>query len=244
MTNCFAVPHAERGEEVAIGKDFNRQMLALHTRANRNEIVVGWYATSDEGGEPLVDTSSLIQDFYTSECGAFTPIHLVCDTSLQNNELSIKAYQSTPVTVGGEPLATLFHELQLTLSPHDSERIVLDHMIRSSTELTTSTAETSKEEDDPSKDDLTQAMKGLQGLLEQVSSYVDGVVENGCSPDEEAKGRQIADALNTVPRIRNFDTLFHDSLQDLLMVTYLSNLTKTQLTIAEKLNATLSTDLK
>ena len=74
VTNCFAVPHAERDEEVAIGKDFNRQMLALHLRANRNETVVGWYATAFPGdGEQassncLANTSSLIHEFYTV-CG-------------------------------------------------------------------------------------------------------------------------------------------------------------------------------
>jgi hypothetical protein len=41
VTNCFAVPHAERGDEVAIGKDFNKTMLALHLRTNRKEVVVG-----------------------------------------------------------------------------------------------------------------------------------------------------------------------------------------------------------
>merc|ERR1719445_1697133 len=60
ITNAFAVPHAERGDEVAIGKDFNRQMLALHLRANHNETVVGWYATAfpanDENGE--MDTNN------------------------------------------------------------------------------------------------------------------------------------------------------------------------------------------
>ena len=36
-----------------------------------------------------------------------------------------------------------------------------------------------------------------------------------------------------------FDKMFNDNLQDLLMVMYLSNLTKTQLTIAEKLQESL-----
>merc|ERR1712176_1463925 len=70
VTNCFAVPHAERGDEVAIGKDFNKQMLALHLKSNPKEVVVGWYASTPSSplDMPLVaDTSSLIHDFYATE---------------------------------------------------------------------------------------------------------------------------------------------------------------------------------
>ena len=45
---------------------------------NPKETIVGWYATSMEGGAMIVDSSSLIHDFYASECE--DPIHLVVDT--------------------------------------------------------------------------------------------------------------------------------------------------------------------
>lgn len=50
---------------------------------------------------------------------------------------------------------------------------------------------------------------------------------------------QLADTLAAVPRMRPeaFNRLFDDNLQDLLMVSYLSSLTRTQLAIAEKLAA-------
>jgi len=239
VTNCFAVPHAERGDEVAIGKDFNRQMLALHLRANPKETVVGWYATAlPESGDCLADTSSLIHEFYCGECTHSYPIHLVLDTSLKNQELAIAAYQSTPIMVRNEPLANMFHQVQLTMVSDDSERIVLDQMIQH--QNVDNNEETKKKDGG-----LSDAMGQLQSLLTHVATYVDGVVD-GSQPAEDARGRQIADTLSLVPRIRpqDFDSMFHDSLQDLLMVTYLSNLTKTQLTIAEKLNATLTTDLK
>jgi translation initiation factor 3 subunit F len=76
--------------------------------------------------------------------------------------------------------------------------------------------------------------------LETASAYVSSVVEGSVAPDVII-GRQIADTLAGVPRIRPeiFNKIFQDSLQDLLMVTYLSNITKMQLMIAEKLNATM-----
>jgi translation initiation factor 3 subunit F len=87
---------------------------------------------------------------------------------------------------------------------------------------------------------LLVSMEKLFNLLETASDYVDAVIDGKISPDAEV-GRKVADTLATVPRIRPevFDKLFNDSLQDLLMVTYLSNITQTQLSIAEKLNASL-----
>lgn len=266
ITNCFAVPHAERGDEVAIGKDFNRQMLALHLRANRKEVVVGWYATAlpveeeddvDVNGEKsngklsykcIADTSSLIHEFYAGECDD-DPVHLVVDTSLTNDTIALKAYKSTPVQVKGEPLANLFHEIRLAIKPTESERICVDHMIRHSNNNTTTDEDGDADETNttpslslsPMEDDgttsLQLSMERLYEMLETASAYVDGVVE-GKLPSDDGVGRKIADTLVSVPRIRPevFDRMFNDSLQDLLMVTYLSNITRTQLTIAEKLD--------
>jgi len=87
---------------------------------------------------------------------------------------------------------------------------------------------------------LQVSMERLLEMLETCSEYVDKVVDGMISADDDV-GRNISEVLNSVPRIRPevFDKMFNDSLQDLLMVTYLSNITKTQLTIAEKLNETL-----
>lgn len=250
VTNCFAVPHAERGDEVAIGKDFNRQMLALHLRANRKETVVGWYATAlpddaeEEGGggyRCIADTSSLIHEFYAGECDD-DPVHLVVDTSLQTDAVSLRAYRSTPVQVRGEPLANLFHEIGLAVRCSESERISVDRMVKA--QQMEGGREEEKKASTGDEDEavaLRASMERLLGMLETASAYVDGVVE-GKTPADDAVGRKIEDALSAIPRIRPevFDRMFNDSLQDLLMVTYLSNVARTQLTIAEKLNATLA----
>ena len=269
VTNCFAVPHAERGDEVAIGKDFNRQMLALHLRANRHETVVGWYATAfpndenksndthssdnnvDTTFQCIADTSSLIHEFYATECDenvVDTPIHLVVDTSLINDSIALRAYKSTAITLKGEPLANMFHELKLVLKSTESERIVVDRMIRSSQQASTKEKNTSTSaHHDLMGNDVYKvqlSMEKLLEMLEKVSSYVNQVVDGKIPPDD-ALGRRIADTLSTVPRVRPevFDKMFNDSLQDLLMVTHLSNITRAQLAIADKLNDALDKNL-
>jgi len=242
VTNCFAVPHAERDEEVAIGKDFNRQMLALHLRANRNETVVGWYATAfpnDENNRCLANTSSLIHEFYTGECEDAvmdSPVHLVVDTSLVNDTIGLKGYISSAVTLNGEPLANMFHEVGLLMKSSESERIAIDEMVRS---LGSDTGSEEKSEEKETNS-LQVSMEKLLEMLETASEYVGKVVDGKLDADDVV-GNQIADTLSSVPRIRPevFDKMFNDSMQDLLMVSYLSNITRTQLTIAEKLNKAL-----
>jgi len=236
VTNCFAVPHAERGDEVAIGKDFNKQMLALHLRANRKETVVGWYASAalgedEEAPDLIANTSSLIHEFYAEESDEGDPVHLVVDTRLLEDAITARAYRSTPVVVQGEPMANMFHEVRLTLQNSEPETLALHRMVADSK---------GKATEELTEEPLLVSMEKLYSLLETASDYVDSVIEGKTSADAEI-GRKVADTLATVPRIRPevFDKLFNDSLQDLLMVTYLSNITQTQLSIAEKLNESL-----
>lgn len=228
-------------------------MMALYTRTNRKEQVVGWYASSTSGEEEtaasktgssnnnnlIMDTSSLIHEFYAGESDEGDPIHLVVDTRLETDSISIRAFRSTPVIVQGEPLANLFHELRLSLHSNEPDTICLNQMVLSqSPEGADASSSSSAEKDDSLA--LQVSMEKLHALLDGALKYVDSVVEGKVAPDPEV-GRKIADSLAAVPRVRPeiFDQLFHDSLQDLLMVTYLSNITRTQLAIAEKLNASL-----
>ncbi|KAL3925582.1 MAG: hypothetical protein SGILL_000305 [Bacillariaceae sp.] len=211
-------------------------MLKLHLKSNRKESIVGWYASaaSGEPGEPapelIVETSSLIHDFYTGETEDGDPVHLVVDTRLLHDSITARAYRQTPVVLQGDALANIFNETRLTLNTSESETIALHQMVADSEKTN------NKDEEEP----LMVSMKKLYELLEAVSQYVDDVVDGKRPPDSEV-GRQIADALDSLPRVRPevFDKMFNDSLQDLLMVTHLSNITKTQLAIAEKLNASL-----
>jgi translation initiation factor 3 subunit F len=250
ITNAFSVPHAERGdEEVAIGKDFNKTMLQLHLRASsRRDSVVGWYAStaaSAPDGVMLQDNaSSLIHEFYATEAEDRDPIHLVVDTRLSTDHLQIRAYKSAPIVLQGEVLGHLFHELPLALHGSEPEAIALRSMMASSTaveeETNGNSAAAAVTENEATKQALQVSLERLHDLVSATADYVDGVVD-GSIPADPVVGREIADALACVPSADTdaMDRLFHESLQDLLMVTYLSNITRTQVTIAEKLNAAM-----
>merc|ERR1712121_21853 len=73
VTNCFAVPHNESDDEVAVDIEYARNMFELHKKVNSAEVIVGWFST---GWEVSVH-SVLIHDYYSRECK--NPIHLTVD---------------------------------------------------------------------------------------------------------------------------------------------------------------------
>ncbi|KAG9398113.1 Eukaryotic translation initiation factor 3 subunit F [Aphanomyces cochlioides] len=223
VTNSFPVPHLEKGDEVAVGKDYHRQMLLLHQRVNPNEVVVGWYATSTPEA-PINENSCLIHEFYCAECAS--PVHVVADTSLQGDRLNIMGFISSALQVADTALANQFKQIKVQTKTYEAESIALDVM--------------SKSEAAPSLpsdlEALERAITRLHTILSQSADYVGDVIA-GKIPANPKICRDLADAVASIPPIRSdvFDQIFNNGLQDLLMVSYLSSLTQAQLSIAEKL---------
>lgn len=62
-------------------------------------------------------------------------------------------------------------------------------------------------------------------------------MEGRVDPDNKI-GKCISDVVGSLPKMTSlaFDELVNDSLQDHLLMVYLSSITRTQLSLAEKLN--------
>lgn len=86
-----------------------------------------------------------------------------------------------------------------------------------------------------------EGMEALMGrllaLIDDVYKYVDDVVEDRVARDSKI-GRFISDTIASLPKLspHAFNKLVNDSLQDQLLLLYLSSITRTQLSVAEKLN--------
>lgn len=206
--------------KVAVDIDYNRTMYELHQRVNPKEVVVGWYST----GSSLSPSDTLIHDFYGREVA--NPVLLIVDTAFAEEKVNIKVFVSTLLTLGERQLAAQFHEVQLDLRLVEAERIGFDVLKKTMVEKLPNDLE-----------GLEATIERLQEMIDRVFRYVDDVLEGQIEPDNSI-GRFLADTMSAVPRISSdaFDKLFNDSVQDLLLVLYLANLTKTQLTLAEKLN--------
>ena len=85
-------------------------------------------------------------------------------------------------------------------------------------------------------DALETSMRRLKSLLDTTLTFVDDVV-SGKRPASEASGREIAETLAAVPQVDPavFEKAFSSSLQDVLLVAYLANLTQAQMKLAERI---------
>ncbi|XP_059157755.1 eukaryotic translation initiation factor 3 subunit F-like [Physella acuta] len=225
VTNCFAVPHNESDDEVAVDIEYARNMFELHKRVNNNETIVGWFST---GSEVSVH-SVLIHDYYSRE--AKNPIHLTVDTFVRGGKMGIKAYHSTSIGVPGKTTGTMFTPVPVEIVNYEPEQVgveVLQKGKYNSKRLVKLNS------------DLRQVENlsvWLKDSLVHVIQYVDDVL-SGKLPSDNVTGRFLLDLVTGVPHIEadKFEEMLNANMKDLLMVVYLANLTKTQLALNEKLS--------
>ncbi|KAK1335963.1 hypothetical protein QTO34_003763 [Cnephaeus nilssonii] len=224
VTNCFSVPHNESEDEVAVDMEFAKNMYELHKKVSPNELILGWYAT----GHDITEHSVLIHEYYSRE--APNPIHLTVDTSLQNGRMSIKAYVSTLMGVPGRTMGVMFTPLTVKYAYYDTERIGVDLIMKTCFSTNRVIGLSS---------DLQQVAGSsarIQDALSTVLQYAEDVLSGKVSADNTV-GRFLMSLVNQVPKIvpEDFETMLNSNINDLLMVTYLANLTQSQIALNEKL---------
>ncbi|KAI5656387.1 hypothetical protein M9H77_25180 [Catharanthus roseus] len=220
IRNAYAVPHNESSDQVALDIDYHHNMLLSHQKVNPKEVIVGWFST----GFGVTGGSFLIHDFYSRE--VTNPIHLIVDTGFTNGETAIKAFVSVGLSLGDQQLASQFQEIPLDLRMVEAERVGFDILKTPMVDKLPSDLE-----------GMEASMERLLALIDDVYKYVDDVVEGLVAPDNNI-GRYISDTVASIPKLppQAFDKLVNDSIQDQLLLLYLSSITRTQLTLAEKLN--------
>ena len=237
ITNCYPVHHTET-KKCAVDKEVQNKFYSLHRRTNKSEQILGWYATSDKG-ETVTPNSCLIHDYYRSPVKGVVvakPIHLVVDTSLKNDSLSVKALMSSALTMMTKTLAACFTQVPVKIGVSNAERIAMSAMDETIKKQSTGVVNSNKSEIAK----LNVAISELLSSLDKTCKYVDDVVD-GKIPMRHDVGKVLSSAVSAIPQIdtQQVEKMFDDSVQDLLMVAYLSNLTRTQLAIAEKVNCLL-----
>jgi len=229
ITDSFPVVHKDTSDEgVLMDQDYHKQMLALHQKVSPRDQVVGWFATGSE----IIPASALIHSFYCTKESQFTatavlpgPMHVLVDTSLYQERLGVKAFVNVRTLVAENLLQ--FHEVPLQVQTSPSEKSGISQLMQAK-----------KESSIDSIDGFTLGLKELLGLFRRIQEYVKAV-QDGKVQGDLAVGRGLTAQLCSEPVIATeaIENLCKTSLQDSLMVVYLSNLTRTQISMAEKIQA-------
>jgi translation initiation factor 3 subunit F len=221
VKNCYVVPHNESSETVAIDIAHHKTMYDLHHRVASHEVILGWFST----GSTLFNSDALIQDFYAKE--AANAIHLVVDTTLTDKQFNIKAFICRNLSLGDRQLASQFVETPCEVLSADLDKLGIDMLSVKDKDSTKPLTEA---------DTLSSSLQHLTQLLDKAATYVDDVMAGRAAGDTMI-GRYLADTLAVVPHFSkmDFERLFNDNVQDMMMVTYLSNLLRSHIALAEKL---------
>ena len=213
-------------------------MLGFRKQINKRELVVGWFSTTSSSRTDYVtDNCSLIHEFYSNECA--NPVHVVVDTLLPSNieHMLIKAYMSKPILVGTFALGNVFQSLRVQLDmSNEQEVLCLYQMIHGQADglawKNTSIISTISS----AQDSFKCASVCLGNTINKAIHYVES--SKDVNPQIHVA---IADAIATLHSVKkeDFDAIFSSKKDTLLMISYLTEMTKTQLIVSEKLNAVL-----
>lgn len=246
IRNCFAVGHTETQEQVEVDMEYQKQMLALHLKANPKEVLVGWYATSAE----LNTFSALIQNFYGGHGDGTWPhpaVHLTVGTE-PGKEIESRTYISAPVGVTAERAADSAVFIPV---PHE---IKYGEAEKSGLELIAGAKDNENRTADVLTDieSLERAIEEVLGLLERVSKYVEAVIDEE-APPSSALGQFLLNTLALAPKVEPADIerdlyvhatweisdllilCSNNHIQDVLVVAYLSNTIRTQIDLSNRL---------
>jgi len=210
---------------VAVDTEFHQTMFDLHQTVNPREEIVGWYAT----GTSLNVMSVLVHDFYGRSCEQ--PVHLTLDNVAVGGSMSLKTFVSSAVSLAKRSFGSQFREVAMTVMPFAPEAV--NDLVATERRVDALTA--------PNRlgselDGLKRSLKKLGQMLTDACTYVDDV-NSGKIKGDKRIGRMLGDAIARIPHHSgaDFEKVFTDNIQDMLMVAYLANLTKAQIALSEKL---------
>lgn len=194
ITTAYAVPHTETAEQVEVDMDYQKTMLQLHLRSQPREVLVGWYATSNE----LNTFSALIQNFYGQSGDGTAPwpaVHLTV-ASEPGQGIDVRTYVSAPIGVTAERAADscLFVPVPHEIKYGESERSALE-LIGGA-----------KEREDRQTgvitdiESLERNIEYVLEMLDRVSDYVSSVLDEEEEPST-ALGQFLLNALSLAPKV-------------------------------------------
>lgn len=243
--------------QVAIDIPHHANLLALHHKVSPKETVVGWFSAGPPGPSP---GDALIHDFYRREAagpggsgaapstpGAPTPpstpapsglppIFLTIDAALAcpPGRPPLSAYVGRSLSLGGSPLACEFVEAPCEVVAGEVDRVG-GALLREGGDGTDAAASTATAPGDAVA--LDETVDRLVDLLGAGAAYARRCADGSEASPNPAAGRALADALAALPALppSELSSLAADASQDALLVSYLAQLVRAQVALADRL---------
>jgi len=233
VTASYAVPCHDRDGEMFVDVEFHKSMLVLHAKCAPEERPIGWFVV---GGDDVA-ARALVHEFFAKETPGGAPLCVVLNPDFVHGGDSSRIIAcdvgetvlATTDSVTGETRAAgvRFSRCACDVDVHLASKIGLAHV-----------TERAKVKESDDIDGLRTTIAKLSTVLTNAQTYADASASG--APADVAVGRELSDALRDVPELTQgqLSKVFGDSMEDVKMVQYLNNLTKLQLTLAEKLHTT------
>lgn len=265
ITDCFVDRHSLTDEGLLqIIKDHHETMYELKQQVGSSgakDVVVGWFCTGCEMTELTCAVHGWFKQFncvskFHPQPPLTEPIHLMVNTTMDGDSLSIKAYMQVPMTMAKDACFQ-FQELPLDLFASSSDQTGLSLLLKvrqasrrhrqlegarpgaaPPTQVAAALSESPAVPGVPAiRQGLGAALEKLSEQLGKCSGYVRNVLEGSEKADPEI-GRFLSKALcvEAVQDLEVYEQMCQNTLQDNLMVAHLTSLARLQFSVAEKLN--------
>ncbi|OZC11269.1 Mov34/MPN/PAD-1 family protein [Onchocerca flexuosa] len=254
VTNCYAIPFREQKEDTPeLDDGFNQTMLMMMKRATPSEQPVGWFYTNADLSIHCLPYHDYYNRLISESSAKKEPppvILLTVDTTFnspdENYRMPVRAYLRIKAGIPGsrDPHCAIFNPLKVEFDAFPGENVALSL-------VQVGTAYSNKQREVMLESGLEQIEKStsemviwLQRLLKYVNeasfSLLLSVLEKPELPVDSSLGRRMMDIVSiasTHMSEEKLDILVKTSLRDYMMISYLASLTKTQLSLQERLVA-------
>ncbi|KAH7650545.1 eIF3-p47 with JAB PAD domain [Cryptosporidium bovis] len=245
--------------------DTHETMFGLKHKINPKLQVVGWYSTNPVINSVSCAVNNWFKgDTYSSKFQQtpllLEPIHINVDPSFSNGKLSINGYVQVQSTIVSSIVA-IFRPIPLEIASNPYERLHISRMIRPlmdkhhlnavgippkhfprtimGPEDEVCTVLPLNSVNNSSKaNEVLQLISKLLLMLQRCQSYVQKV-KSGELPKNSMIGRQMDYAIHSICDFDSkiYDTIKSNSTQDALIIGCLTELTKVQVSLSEKLQS-------
>jgi len=219
IRNCYQIPHIDSDKDdnqVRVNLDLFYTLLDMNRKLNPNLSIVGWYTTGES------NSNSQLHNFFEKETNR-SPIYMLVDPEVRE-QTNFICYYKSEIELGSLQNLYLFKPIEYRYTASLQDKVALETL-----------SQINRKESVPVKslDSVVELLDDILQTINNVQKFIQSVIKGEIPPNNNI-AIAIEEVLAHLPtNEEDFNNIFSSSLQDLLMISYLANLSKKQLEIAQ-----------